>query len=325
MSKHNHIIFSYAFDKDGKAKKLDDQQVAEELKNEGLAWVHLDGNRKATKLWMQKEVSYLDHLIIDALLEEEIRPRTIEFNEGMVVILRGVNLNKDSEPDDMVSIRMWIDADRIITVQRRDLKAVFDVRDHIEAEKLIKNSSEFLYHMTYQILSTTAPFLYALTDKIDALEEKVVTTHDIKFREEVLNVRGQSGMFKRFLAPQKDAIAKLKSSGCPWINSWSKRHFQENYDHVARLIEEADEARERSQILHDELGNALTEKLSKNMYKLSLITVIFMPLTFVTGLFGINVGGIPGAESNSAFYIFSAMVLSIALLQVQFFKRRGWF
>lgn len=325
MSKHNHIIFSYAFDKDGKAKKLDDQQVAEELKNEGLAWVHLDGNNKSTKLWMQKEISYLDHLILDALLEEEIRPRTIEFNEGMVVILRGANLNEDSEPDDMVSIRMWIDVDRIITVQRRDLKAVFDVRDQIEAEKSIKNSSEFLYHMTYQILSTTAPFLYALTDKIDALEEKVVTTHDIKFREEVLDVRSQSGMFKRCLAPQKDAIAKLKSSNCSWINGWSKRHFQENYDHITRLIEEADEARERSQILHDELGNALTERLSRNMYKLSLITVIFMPLTFVTGLFGINVGGIPGAENTGAFYIFSAVVLSIALLQIQFFKRKGWF
>jgi len=325
MSTHNHIIFSYAFDKDGKAKKLDDKQVAEELENEGLAWVHLDGNNKSTKMWMQKEVSYLDHLIIDALLEEEIRPRTIEFNEGMVVILRGVNLNKDSEPDDMVSIRMWIDADRIITVQRRDLKAVFDVRDQIEVGKLIKNSSEFLYHVTYQILSTTAPFLYALTDKIDDLEEKVVTTHDIKFREAVLDVRGQSGMFKRFLAPQKDAIAKLKSSSCPWVNPWSKRHFQENYNHVARLIEEADEARERSQILHDELGNALTEKLSKNMYKLSLITVIFMPLTFVTGLFGINVGGIPGAENGVAFYIFSAVVLLIALLQIQFFKKKGWF
>jgi zinc transporter len=325
MTKHNHIIFSYAFDEEGKSKKLNNKQTAEELKSDALAWVHLDANDTVTKAWLQKEVSYLDHLIIDALLEEEIRPRTIEFNEGVVVILRGVNLNKNSEPEDMVSIRMWIDAKRIITMQKRDLKAVFDVRDAIDAGKTIKNSSEFLYNILFQILSTTAPFLYGLNDKIDDLEERVVTTHDLKFREEVLQMRSQSGMFKRFLVPQKDAIAKLKSSDCHWINNWSKRHLQENYEHVIRLIEEADEARERSRILHDELGNALTEKLNKNMYKISLVTMIFMPLTFLTGLFGVNLGGIPGANINEAFFIFASLMVVIALLQTRFFQKKGWF
>lgn len=325
MAKHSHIIFSYAFNKEGKAHKLDNQQVAEELKNEGLAWVHLDGSDKDTKIWMQKEVSYLDHLIIDALLEDEIRPRVIEYNEGMLVILRGANLNKDSEPEDMVSIRMWIDGARIITVQKRDLKAVFDVKDNIDNGKTIKTASEFLYNLIYQIVLTTEPFLYNLNDRIDDLEEKVVTTHDIKFREEVLSIRSQSGTFKRFLMPQRDAILKLKTSYSPLINSWAKRHFQENYDHITRLIEEVDEARERSLILHDELGNALTEKVNKNMYKLSLITVIFMPLTFVTGLFGMNVGGIIGNQNPDAFWIILMISILVILLQVQFFKKKKWF
>jgi zinc transporter len=320
-----NIIFSYAFNKEGKAQKIDNNNVSEELKNEGLAWVHLDCNDENTKLWMQKEVSYLDHLILDALLEDEIRPRVIEFNDGMLVILRGVNLNKNSEPEDMVSIRMWIDAKRIITVQKRDLKALFDVRDNIENGKIIKTASEFLYNLIYQIILTTEPFLYALNDRIDELEQKVVITHDIKFREELLSIRSQSGTFKRLLIPQKDAILKLKTSNSPLVNSWAKRHFQENYDHIARLIEEVDEAKERSQILHDELGNALTEKVNKNMYKLSLITVIFMPLTFVTGLFGMNVGGIVGSENPSAFSIISMFAVLLILLQVRFFKKKNWF
>lgn len=325
MTKHSHILFSHSFDDDGTSHEVDNAHTAEELKSEGLAWVHLDANNKTTKKWLEQEASYLDHLIIDALLAAETRPRVISFNDGLLIILRGVNSHQDCEPKDMPSIRIWIDKERIITVQRRNMKAVFDIEEAIKAGKKIKNSGEFLYNILYEILFTTSPFLYALTEEVDALEEKVTTTHDIKFREAVLRIRSKSSVFKRYLLPQKDVIAKLKASECSWINDWDKRHFQENYDNITHLIEEADEARERSQILHDELANALSEKLNRSMYKLSLITVIFMPLTFLTGLFGINVGGIPGSEYEYAFYIFATAMITIGVVQTYLIKKKDWF
>ena len=97
-----HIIFSYAFDAEGKATKLDNRKVSEELKNQGLSWVHLDAENKSTAKWLAREVNYLDHLIIDALIAEETRPRVMEFNDGLLIILRGINLNQNSEPEDMV-------------------------------------------------------------------------------------------------------------------------------------------------------------------------------------------------------------------------------
>jgi len=94
---HKHIFLACAFNEDGLAHKLKNEEVAQELKNEGLAWVHLDGNSKQSKKWLEREVSYLDHLIIDALFAEETRPRIIEFENGMLIILRGVNLETKSE------------------------------------------------------------------------------------------------------------------------------------------------------------------------------------------------------------------------------------
>ena len=89
------------------------------------------------------------------------------------------------------------------------------------------------------------------------------------------------------------------------------------------MVEEVDEAANRAQILHDELANSLSEKLNKSMYKLSLITVIFMPLTFITGLFGMNVGGIPGSDSPAAFYICSFIMVGIVFLHLAFFKKKN--
>jgi zinc transporter len=323
--KHGHILFSYSFDQEGKAIKLDSQKASEELRSSGLSWVHLDGNHKTTKKWLQSEVSYLDHLIIDALLAEETRPRIMEFEGGILVILRGINLNANAEPEDMVSVRMWIDSERVITIQRRDMKAVFDLCADVESGKTIKTPSEFLYNLLYNILSATSSFFYVLNEKLDDLEERIMTTHDIKLREEILQIRIQSTVFKRYLVPQRDVISRLRVIEISWIDDWSKRHFQENFDQITHMLEEIDESANRSKILHDELANALTEKLNTSMYKLSLITLVFMPLTFLTGLFGMNVGGIPGSGNSFAFYLCSGGMFLIAVLQFMFFKRKKWF
>jgi zinc transporter len=322
MNKNSPVLFSYNFDDEGSSSKVSAKMVSREIENEGLTWVHINAGNKTAAEWLQKEVGYLDHLIIDALLALETRPRVMEFSKGLLIILRAVNLNENAEPEDMVSLRMWIDDKRIITLQRRDVKAVYEIVENLDQGKKIKSSGEFLYNMIYHILSKTSPFLYAMNEKIDSLEDKVMTTHDMKFREEILQIRIQSAVFKRYLIPQREVISKLRTSDQPWINAWTKRHFQENLDQITHLIEEADEAANRSQILHDELANAMTERLNKSMYKLSMISIIFMPLTFITGLFGMNVGGIPGAENSSAFYFCTSAMLLTILIHLFFLKTR---
>lgn len=321
----NHIIFSYSFDNQGKAVKIDSQMVAKELESENLSWVHLDANSDSTKSWLEKEATYLDHLIIDALIAEETRPRIVEFDNGILIILRSVNLNKGAEAEDMVSLRIWIDSCRIITIQRRDMKAVFTIAEKIESGKLIKSAGEFLYNLLYESLSDTASFIYGISEALDILEAKVTSTHDIKFREQIIQARSQSAVFKRYLLPQKEVIKKLQTVEHQWITEWARRHFQENYDNITRMIEEAEEARDRSQILHDELSNALTEKLNRSMYKLSIVTSIFMPLSFVTGIFGMNIGGVPGINYPEAFNLCMFGMLLVFLFQVLFFKRGKWF
>ena len=321
----NPIIFSYSFDQEGKASKLQDKEAVEKLKDDGLAWVHLDARNKSIREWLESEVGYLDHLIIDALTAGETRPRVMEFDSGLLIILRGVNLSDDSEPEDMVSIRMWIDSERIITIQRRDMKSLFKLRTQVKEGKLIKNSGEFLYNLIYQNLFITSPFLYALGDKVDDLEEKIMNTHDVAFREEVLQIRTKLTTFKRYLSPQKEAIAKLRICEQSWINDWSKRHFQENLNQITMMLEEAEETRDRAQILHDEIFHGLSEKLNKTMYIVSLVTSIFIPLTFFTSIFSVNIGGLPGVDNFSAFGWMMIVMLMMATLQLLLFKQKKLF
>jgi zinc transporter len=324
MNKNHHILFSYSFSSDAKAIKLTNSKIEGELKNEGLSWVHLDAENDSTVKWLNKKVNYLDHLIIEALIAEETRPRLTEFDHGLLVIMRGVSLNA-IEPEEMVSLRMWIDKERIITLQRKDMKAVYELKNQLDQGKIIKSAEEFLYNLLDLMISTTAPFLYAIGDKVDIIENKITNSHDLELRSQIIPIRSQLAVFKRYLNPQREMISKLRYVESSWINNWARRHFQENFDHISQMLEEADEVSSRAKILQDELLHYLNERINRNMFKISIVAVIFMPLTFFTGLFGMNFEKIPGAQNPDGFFIFSSIMFLIALILAIFFKNKNWF
>lgn len=322
---NDHVLLAYTF-ANGKAEPLAGNAISEQIKStDNLAWLHMDANHSDTKSWLEKEAQYLDPFIIEALLADETRPRMTQVGDGVLLILRGVNLNKDSDPEDMVSIRLWVDQYRIISLRRRKLKAVSDIDEKIRAGKVPKDAGHFVCLLVSRMFERMEPVLSSLDELTDDVEEKVLENADTSLRESIVNVRKQAIIYRRYMAPQKDAIGQLRLSDVEWLEDTHKRHLQESHNHVTRYVEDLDAIRERAQIVKDELANILSDRLNKNMYVLSVVAAIFLPLGFLTGLLGINVGGIPGAENGSAFWFFCGILVSVVALQVVIFKKLKWF
>ncbi len=321
----SHIIYASTIKGDGSGEVLKGQAVADHIEADELAWVHLDGNLPETRAWLEKELSYLDSIIIDALLVTETRPRTLEFDDGALMILRGVNLNENAEPEDMISIRLWVDAHRIISVQLRPLKAIKDIRTKLAEGKGPKNSGDFVVSLASRLFERMEPVFSGLDEQLDNIEERVMEEPDTKERQAITDIRRQAIIFRRYIAPQRDVIAYLRTSEQPWLDQTHKRRLQESLDRVIRYIEDLDTIRERAQIVKDELANALADRMNKNMYVLSVIAAIFLPLGFLTGLMGINIGGMPGVDDEAAFWTFSGILIAVVALQVVVFKKLKWF
>ncbi len=287
--------------------------------------MHLDINDASSKKWADAELTFLDPLTLDALFAEETRPRILEFDTGTLLILRGVNLNADAEPEDMVSIRLWIDSSKIISVRKRRLKAVTDLRERIEAGVGPHNAGDFITQLTSRLFERMEPVFTELDELLDDAEERVMEAADTKYRSQITDIRKQAIVFRRYIAPQRDVIAALRVSDMPWLSELHKRRLQESLDRVIRYIEDIDSIRERAQIVKDELTNALSDKMNKNLYLLSVIAAVFLPLGFLTGLLGINVGGVPGVDDPSAFWVFSGFLSVVVALQILLFKRWKWF
>jgi len=322
---NNHSLVAYEFDGNGGGRSLEGERISQMVKGENLAWVHMDVKHSDTQEWLEKEIAYLDPFVVAALLAEETRPRVTEIDDGVLIILRGVNLNKDADPEDMVSIRLWVDKNRIISLQRRPLKAIFDIEEKIKSGKGPKDAGDFVCLLISRLFERAEPVLLGLDELTDSIEEQILESADISLRKNIVDIRKQAIILRRYMAPQKEAIGHLRLSELDWLSVQHRRHLQENLDRVIRYVEDLDAIRERAQIIKDELANMIADKLNKNMYILSVIAAIFLPLGFLTGLLGTNLGGIPGAEFRYAFWIFCGLLVTVVTLQVLIFKKLKWF
>ena len=238
--------------------------------------------------------------------------------------LRGVNLDPQSRPENMISIRLFISSNMIISTSRRTLLSVTEIIEELRKGTGVKSTSEFLVELTYRMIDRMDDVIDQLQDRTDYLEENIIDMKNQEFRTEILNVRRETIVLKRYLAPQKEALIKLSNEKISWIDEYRKVEIRETNDQLIRHIEELDTIRDKVILIQEELANSLSEEMNKKMYMLSIISAIFLPLTFLTGLLGINVGGIPGASNDKAFYIFTIILLLVIFSQYIIFKKKKW-
>lgn len=323
MKENDWILLAFHLDGKGGGNPISQEDViAGNLKDNH--WIHLHANYPETEEWLKTKCD-VDDLVVQALLAEETRPRALLLENSAVVILRGVNLNSKAEPEDMISIRIYIDKHRMISVRKRRLKSVIDMERALEEGTGAKNIGDLFCGLTSRLFERMEPVFLKLNDDTDDIEQKILEDGDATLRENITDIRKKAIIFKRYLSPQKDVLAKLRNSEIKWLSSRNRRMLQESSDIVSRYVEDMDTIRERTQIVQDELTNSTSDRLNRNTYMLSVIAAIFLPLTFLTGLLGINVAGIPGAENINSFWIFTGILGAIGVLQFLIFKKMKWF
>lgn len=321
--KTNGLIYAYLIDGQGGAEKLDWENVQKwEYEHEPI-WLHFDYSSPEAIDWISNK-SGLDEVSASALLIEESRPRTTLIGGGMLVALRGVNLSPGSDPEDMVAIRVWLDEKRIISTRKRKLLSESDIVRSFEEKQGPKNTGEFIVDLSDRLISRMQGTIDDIEDRVAQMEEEVITSESHALRTKLSEIRREAIMLRRYLAPQREAMMKLHSENVPWLSDNDRMHLRETTDRLMRYTEDLDSIRDRAAVTQEELLNRLSEQMNMRMYVLSLVAAIFLPLGFLTGLLGINVGGIPGSENKFAFWIFILMLSIVVAFLIVIFKKKKW-
>ena len=319
----NHPVRAFLLDKKGSALELTYEELDGIDRIDKILWVHFDYSSKEAMEWIRNK-SNIDSVAIDVLLTEETRPRTTVLGEALLIALRGVNLNPNSKPEDMISIRLYISPNMIISTRKRNLLSVTEIIEDLKSGIGPKSSSEFLVQLTLRVTDRMDNVIDEIQDRTDFLEENLIDSTTTELRNEILSIRRETIVLKRYLTPQKEALVKLYNEKIPWIDEYQRIELRETNDQLMRHIEELDTIRDKVILIQEELANSMSEQMNRKMYVLSIISAIFLPLTFLTGLLGINIGGIPGANNENAFLVFSLLLVIVVTIQFIIFKKKKW-
>ena len=317
------FLHSYILDGDGGRRVLDANGVAEWSPEAGLLWVHIDLNNESSRNWLEED-SGLPSTIVDSLLAAETRPRAHVGQAGSLVVLRGVNMNPGDDPEDMVAVRVWLEANRIISTRRRRLLSVQDVREELDEGVGPSTTGEFLIALISRLADRIGDFVNTIEDHISDAEDRAETGDDPSMRKTLTGLRRQIAAVRRFLAPQRDALDRLYRQPGKLLSDTESNDLREEADRMTRYLEDIDLARERLVVMQEEFLAVQAQQQNSRMYVLSVVAAVFLPLTFVTGLLGMNVGGLPGLESPNGFLASIVVMVVAGAALLTFFRWKRW-
>ncbi|MEO0421695.1 MAG: CorA family divalent cation transporter [Pseudomonadota bacterium] len=300
--------------------------MLEGVADTGYVWVHLRRDAPGNAQWLKAQ-SGLPVVITDGLSADDTRPRVTLHEPGALVNLRAVNLTPGAEPEDMISVRLWVDADRVVGVWLRPMRVIAGLHEALARGRGPNSPGDFVARLATRIVEGIEPVVAALNDAVDDLEEAGENLQRGALSEQrsrLADLRRRAIALRRFMAPQRDALSALASEELPWLTRTARSGLREASDRTTRLAEELEAVRERVGAAQDQLLDRRSEEMNRTMMLLAVVTALFLPLGLLTGLLGINVGGMPGVESPNAFWLVCGMLLGLGLALFAAFRWRGW-
>ncbi len=306
---------------EGKAAELPFAEAATRTGLDELIWLHLDGTKPASADWLANHSALPDY-VQSALLAKETRPRGEVLGGGALLNLRGGRVD-DEDGSDLVSVRIWAEKGRCVTLSYRNPRAVEEVVDQFLGGE-IRDPGDLLIAFANSNCDFLDPQVGAIADALDQYESELSKAGRMPARRAVSRLRANAIHYRRFIAPQRQALEKLAYSALSWLDDDDRAHLRDASDRTARIAEELEAARERAALLHEELTDLRTEQMDSRALLISIVALVFLPLTFFTGLLGMNVRGIPYAEEPWAFWGVVGFCVITGLMMIAYFAYKHW-
>ena len=279
-------------------------------------WIHCDRSSIQFEQWLIDEG--IDDSVRESLLASDTRPRFQQIDENsFFLILRGVNLNKGKAPDDMLTIRLLYTPQRVITCNQQRSMAIESIANDLHRGKGPDSIEMLVVTMLAQVNAKIDSVIEPIEHFLEAQDGEEFTPDQIS---EINTQHRKLLRLNRFLKPQLYALSALVKNKLSSFESYEV-YLANQLDTLQRIVDTIDFYIAQIDVINHRIAHINSEVMNRNTYLLSIIAGIFLPLGFLTGLFGINIGGMPGVDNNNAFYWFSGVLLGIVFFEVYLFRR----
>ncbi|ANY19691.1 Zinc transport protein ZntB [Tsuneonella dongtanensis] len=292
-----------------------------------VLWLHLDRRAEGMADWLQSELG-IPEPTAELLTGDATRPRAFRDGETLAATLRGINFNPGALPEDMVSMQLWSDGKRLISLRRLPLQTPRDTLADIDAGKGPVDAGALVTQLTEHLVQRMNNAIVDMNDEIDRLEDLDFAVEDnTALLTKIASIRRNCLALQRHMGPQHVALEAISRDAPEWFEPHDRREIAETIALLRRFLDDIDVSKESAVVLMDELRSralALSERTNR---RLTLVATVFLPLSFLVGLFGINVGGMPWADMPGhpyGFWIIAGTCVFLSALVVVLFRRLKW-
>lgn len=312
-------IHAYQLDGKGGILPITNETQATETQP---CWLHIDYEKEESQSWLNN-TELLPDSFRDALSGDSCRPRVSRQGDGTLVILRSINLNSESLPDPLVTLRIYLTDNLIISTRHRPVQAVDDVLADLQKNTGPTQVGGWLVDILDSLTEQVSDFIDDIHGRVIELEDGLMD-QEVPERGVIALIRKQLIVLRRHLMPQRDVFSRLASERLPWMSNDDRHRMQDIADRLGRGLDDLDSTIARTAVIVDEINSLLADSLNRRTYTMSIMAMLFLPATFLTGLFGVNLGGIPGASKPAAFGIFCVCLVAVVGGILWWLRRSKW-
>jgi zinc transporter len=302
------------------AEELGPAVYATEPTGDAPLWIHLNLLDNRVRKYLAERAN-LDEEGRDLLLESDARVRVQPFPGGFAIVLADLHHDFKRDPEDFGTLRIYVDARRIITCRKHRVRSVDRVRQKLQAGAVGATPLDFFEELLDEIVTGFAATAMDLADWVENAEDKVLVGRATDQGSELGAMRRLLARLRRNLSANRTALVPLSHRIGDLCDADQRQRLREVIERLDAVAQDMELVTERARLLQEEIASRLTEATNRNLYVLSMVTTALLPITLVTGVFGMNVGGLPFLESDHGFlWVMVVMAFTIAATMV--FLRR---
>ena len=305
-------------------KEGDDCPLAKENM---VTWYDVRGLRDVPIIERIGRTFQMHPLALEDVLNTQQRPKWEDYHNGIFLIVRAQRMHGIAHEIITEQVAFFFGKNFLITFQedKEDLFPTIRERLHKSLGRIRHKGADYL---TYALIDYVVDDYFLILDKteetIETLENQILNNFKTTTRNEIYNLKRHLSEVRRAVFPLREVVGRFAREDGSFVNSANTIFIRDLYDHVTQLVELLENQRDMLQNVNDLFNAEQSNRANHVMKVLTIVSAIFIPMTFVAGVYGMNFDNLPELHTKNGYYIFWIVVILIAILQLIYFKKKKW-
>lgn len=293
-----------------------------------VTWVNVNGINDADSIKALGEYFEIHRLNLEDIVSIHQRPKINEFDKYIFVVLKMLQYDENGEELITEHLAITVGEDYVLTFQEARNDIFNDLRERIAQNRgrvRYSGADYLLFTIIDAVIDYYYPVLEILENKVEILEDRLFEESDPDMPMDIQNLKKEFLAIRKAIIPLREVLNKLEKSESPIIKDSTKKYFRDAFENITQIVENIEQHREMVWGLMDLYLSTINNKMNEVMKILTIVTSIFIPLTLITGIYGMNFDNMPELHWKYSYYIVLIIMAVIAITLIRYFKKKNWF